>query len=492
MSKSVSLFGVIHGDPDVRPFKVIIDNASDISDLKKAIMGEMPCYFKHTDVARLKLWRWNKKCKEVMDVDLNDRDILSEMETIDEVFRSDPPQKGYVHIVVKAPANISSDDKQLEIFLSRVTTNAYKRFLAELDLHTMKATPEIVPFFMDVPEFKWDPDETEPAHHSKYMKWLSDYIDIPEDWQFYNASAENDLLDTTLTDRTLILKGTTDVVIADSDYVKLFDTASGVRVAIGMKRVVQQNDHRQAILQLVAANCHSNYPVLVLLTDLGKTWHFYWMTLHGIHECWLDAPYAIAFIESYLRGEKENACTMRDYFRAHTAEQETDISAAYAQCPFRGLPLTPLTRTPHLLKRLSTAQLMHKGLRDVSHALNTYLKSEIQHQFISPPTEAVEDPITDIENALLATYLPAEAYEPAAEAPQPPPLVTPHAALSYIEGLLLFSLQSDPSANTTALQDALKCEKKRIEILEMERRQQHVQRRITEFLGTSGASSSSP
>ncbi|RPB20165.1 hypothetical protein L211DRAFT_895019 [Terfezia boudieri ATCC MYA-4762] len=31
---------------------------------------------------------------------------------------------------------------------------------------------------------------------------------------------------------------------------------------------------------------------------------------------------------------------------------------------------------------------------------------------ISPPTEVVEDPITDIEIAILATYLPGEAYEP--------------------------------------------------------------------------------
>ncbi|RPB21223.1 hypothetical protein L211DRAFT_851593 [Terfezia boudieri ATCC MYA-4762] len=71
------------------------------------------------------------------------------------------------------------------------------------------------------------------------------------------------------------------------------------------------------------------------------------------------------------------------------------------------------------------------------------------------------------------------------------PMQLYHAALSCIESLLLFSLQGDPSVNTTALQDALKREKKRIEILEMERRRQHVQRRITDFLGPSGASSSS-
>ncbi|KAF8422938.1 hypothetical protein EV426DRAFT_717867 [Tirmania nivea] len=132
---------------------------------------------------------------------------------------------------------------------------------------------------------------------------------------------------------------------------------------------------------------------------------------------------------------------------------------------------------------LECIRVVHPGLQ--------LSRSELQHQFISPPTEVVEDPITDIENALLATYLPTEAYEPETEAPEPPPPVTRCAALSYMERLLLFSLQGEPLTNTTALQDVLKREKKRIEILEMERRRQHVQRRITDFLGTSGASSPS-
>ena len=55
-------------------------------------------------------------------------------------------------------------------------------------------------------------------------------------------------------------------------------------------------------------------------------------------------------------------------------------------------------------------------------------RSALQTQFISPPTEVVEDPI---ENAILATYLPSQANEPETEAPLPPPLVTPDAALLH-------------------------------------------------------------
>ncbi|RPB19332.1 hypothetical protein L211DRAFT_842744 [Terfezia boudieri ATCC MYA-4762] len=49
--------------------------------------------------------------------------------------------------------------------------------------------------------------------------------------------------------------------------------------------------------------------------------------------------------------------------------------------------------------------------------------SALQHQFISPPTEVVE--YHRYKNAVLATYLPGEAYEPEIEAPLPPPLVNP-------------------------------------------------------------------
>ena len=130
---------------------------------------------------------------------------------------------------------------------------------------------------------------------------------------------------------------------------------------------------------------------------------------------------------------------------------------------------------------LDCIRVAHPGLR--------LSRSALQAQFISPPTEIVEDPTSDIENAILATYLPSQANEPETEAPLPPPLVTPHAALSYLKGLLLYSLQGDQAPNTIELQDVLKREKKRIELLEVERRRQHIQHRITDFLGPSAASS---
>lgn len=104
-------------------------------------------------------------------------------------------------------------------------------------------------------------------------------------------------------------------------------------------------------------------------------------------------------------------------------------------------------------------------------------------QFIDPSTKIVEDPASDIENEILATYLPNKANEPEAATPLAlPPPVTPQAALTHIEGLLLLPLQAEPTANIRDLQDILQREKKRIETLE-------IQRRITDFLVPPGGAS---
>ncbi|KAF8458650.1 hypothetical protein BGX38DRAFT_1152452 [Terfezia claveryi] len=73
-------------------------------------------------------------------------------------------------------------------------------------------------------------------------------------------------------------------------------------------------------------------------------------------------------------------------------------------------------------------------------------------QFIHPPTETIEDPVSDIENGILETYLPNEADEVELKIPFAiPPLVTPHEALVHIEALPRFSRRAEPTANVYEL-----------------------------------------
>ena len=126
--------------------------------------------------------------------------------------------------------------------------------------------------------------------------------------------------------------------------------------------------------------------------------------------------------------------------------------------------------------------------------LGFHLSQSVQQtKFICLANETIEDPISDIENEILATYLRNEANEPEADISVAIPLlVMPLAAVAHIEGLPLFSLQVEPTANINKLQEDLKYKKKYMETLEIQHRYQHIQYRIIDFLITSRATSFSP
>ena len=101
----------------------------------------------------------------------------------------------------------------------------------------------------------------------------------------------------------------------------------------------------------------------------------------------------------------------------------------------------------------------------------------------------IEDPVIDFEEGFWAAHLPNKADDTDSEVSQSiPPLITLHEPLAYIEGLLIFTLQVTLTTNITELQDVLNREKKHIETLEIHHHCEHIQCRISDFLGTSGFS----
>ena len=171
-----------------------------------------------------------------------------------------------------------------------------------------------------------------------------------------------------------------------------------------------------------------------------------------------------------------------------TLEHYFDASQVKIHGPFQPTPESdPAVDNIHEVEEdiLECIRVIHPSLQ--------LSPSELRTQFITPSAEIVEDPIDTIEHAILATYLPNEVNDPDSEAlvAATPPPVTPLAALSHIEQLLFYSLQAEPTANIIELQHVLNHEKKQIEVLELQRRCQHVQRRITDFLGHSAPATSS-
>ena len=61
------------------------------------------------------------------------------------------------------------------------------------------------------------------------------------------------------------VRRTIDAVIPPARYIRAGNTTGGIQVVIAFKKQVQESSCRQEVLQLLAADALSNYPVVVLL-----------------------------------------------------------------------------------------------------------------------------------------------------------------------------------------------------------------------------------
>ena len=73
-------------------------------------------------------------------------------------------------------------------------------------------------------------------------------------------------------------RGTLDLAIVDVDYARLGYIAGGLLVGIELQKSLKLNHEMQAIIELILAkNIPSEHPVMLLLTNLGGIWHYYWL-----------------------------------------------------------------------------------------------------------------------------------------------------------------------------------------------------------------------
>ena len=93
------LFCQAWGDSDAEPSPVMVDGGETVGVLQKLIRAEKPNDCKHIDPDNLKLWKWNQS-GSVEGLDLGSSNALNPMETIEEIFEHDPPQRKCVHIVI--------------------------------------------------------------------------------------------------------------------------------------------------------------------------------------------------------------------------------------------------------------------------------------------------------------------------------------------------------------------------------------------------------
>jgi len=93
----------------------------------------------------------------------------------------------------------------------------------------------------------------------------------------------------------MVIRGTTDIIILPRRYNRGNNFKGGIQIAIELKRKGITEAHcSQETLQLILASCLSNYPVVVILTNLKKYWQFIWVSKSGLTEATLEpCPYNV-------------------------------------------------------------------------------------------------------------------------------------------------------------------------------------------------------
>lgn len=134
-----------------------------------------------------------------------------------------------------------------------------------------------------------------------YLSYLKSNITLTSEIDWYDPKPKKDLL--FLDDEALpfSVSGTTDVIIADKLFAKVHDMRNGIHVGFEIKKKIQDSHIHQAIGELIIANIISQFPVLIVLTDLMNEWIFFWLSNDKkVMQCPAALLHAINIIETAL------------------------------------------------------------------------------------------------------------------------------------------------------------------------------------------------
>jgi len=151
-----------------------------------------------------------------------------------------------------------------------------------------------------VSSFVWT-DKKEDAHAQEYLTWLEGCINLPSGVNFHITSNKANLLSTTIASSQFNITGTLDVAIVDRKYVRSRNTAGGIRVGLELKKTVEESNVMQAIVELIVASIYSEYSVVMVLTDLGEDWQFFWLERGCVVDCVFDLKESITLLERIVQ-----------------------------------------------------------------------------------------------------------------------------------------------------------------------------------------------
>ncbi|RUP47903.1 hypothetical protein BC936DRAFT_145196 [Jimgerdemannia flammicorona] len=193
-----------------------------------------------------------------------------------------------------------NDSKKTLISISDISQLLFMELMESCGIVRRSIKPVVVASSKKVAAFSWRANPKEGPQSKSYLKWLEDNITLPKNVKFYNAASDVNLLFTTSLSTRYNFNGTTDTVIVPEENIVCKNVAGGLLVGMELKSYITPKGIIQAIVKLLVANIHSVHAVVMILTDLGSKWQFFWLEKGTVVDCRLDLPQAITLLESIL------------------------------------------------------------------------------------------------------------------------------------------------------------------------------------------------
>jgi len=202
--------------------------------------------------------------------------------------------------------------------ISTITKDEFQNILNQRGLVRYKIDFRGATSSSSIQPYEWT-EQSEEKQIKPCIEWMKRNIPIPEYLTFNILSNVRDALNIPPGDPLDFgLVGTTDAVISNKDIPNGDTIISKTHVVFELKKNTHclqplefgdTQSQRQAITELIAANIKTDYPVIVILTDLNESWFIAWLEPGEAYSTIIKrSEDAIGFIRTFLATSDLSYC----------------------------------------------------------------------------------------------------------------------------------------------------------------------------------------
>ena len=228
------------------------------------------------------------------------------------------------------------------IHVSSANSKNVEKVMSDCDFSTRTPRWDKLPRYLNrysFEPFQWNDDlpENHDTNREAYLRFLSDIIDVPNDYSIFDSSIKK--LFSQVQIGSLQFSGNIDAILLDNRSIASKNFPYHIRLGIEVKKNVEDAHHYQACIAHLCASClNRNETVLTLLTDLMDNWVFMYFGSSNFHKMMAE-PNEAKFILHNIFNENNLQFLPEDFVNRLTWNEFFPISTP-------AVPVPPHTNFP--------------------------------------------------------------------------------------------------------------------------------------------------